>query len=253
MSHFLDHIIVILVRPQMGENIGAAARAMANFGLRNLRLVAPRDGWPNPRADSLSSGAFDHMEPVTLYDTLSDALHDTHLSYATTARPRDMVKDVLTPREATDQSYAHVAAYPQQKVAFVFGAERTGLENDEIAQCHKIVTAPTSDDFSSLNLGQGVLMLAYELFQAHHIHDADKPPAPITHETASQASFDNFFHRLEAALEDGGFFREDSLRPRVIRNLRSFFMRTHPTEQELKTLHGVLRSLVSLRGGKNDS
>ncbi len=233
--------VFVLARPQMGENIGAAARAMANFGITDLRLVAPRDGWPNPSALAMSSGALDHIT-VSVFDTLTDALHDVHYAFATTARPRDMVKPVVTPRQAAEET----AQRDGQRTAFVFGAERTGLENDEVSQCHAIITAPTSPDFSSLNLGQGVLMVAYELFMALQ-SDIPAPAPKQDNPPATQEEFDNLFHRLEQALDDGGFFREESLRPKVTRNLRSPLLRAGLTSQEIKTLHGALRALINPR------
>jgi tRNA/rRNA methyltransferase len=233
---------LILVRPQMGENIGAAARAMANFGLRELRLVAPRDGWPSESAQAMSSGAFAHMDDVQVYASLAEALHDIHYAYATTARPRDMIKPVVTPREAAQQSYARDAA---AKTAFVFGAERAGLDNDDVSRCHAIVTAPTSPDFSSLNLGQGVLMVAYELFCAQH--EATPPAAVETALPAAQENFDNLFSRLEAALASGGFFRDEGLRPKVTRNLRNTLMRAQMSDNEINTFHGVIRALTGAR------
>lgn len=235
-------IALILVAPQMGENIGAAARAMANFGLRDLRLVNPRDGWPNDAAQAMSSGAFAHMDDVRLYDTLEAALHDINYAYATTARPRDMVKPVLTPREAANEVHARGDAF---KTAFVFGGERAGLDNDDVARCHAIVSAPTNPDFSSLNLGQGVLMMAYEVFMS--AHTAAEPLAQDAHLPAPQADFDNLFTRLEETLESGGFFRDEGLRPKVTRNLRNTLTRARMTEQEINTFHGVIRALAGLR------
>ncbi len=235
----MSNAVFILVNPQMGENIGAAARAMVNFSQLSLRLVNPRDGWPNDAATAMSSGAFDQMNEVEIFDTLEEALADIHTAYATTARPRDMVKDVVTPREAAEESVKS----QNQRTAFVFGAERTGLENNDAERCHKIITAPTNPDFSSLNLGQGVLMVAYERFIAEQSKSTIN--TNIDHEPAPMAEFDNLFSRLESGLEEGGFFREISLRPKVTRNIRSMLLRSGITSQEIKTFHGMIKALKS--------
>ena len=154
---------VILISPQMGENIGAAARAMMNFGVHDLRLVAPRDGWPNERAHAMAAGAFEIMPPVQVFDTLSAATADLHFILGTSARPRDMVKPTYTPRKAVQESLPRHAQ--GQRIGILFGAERTGLLNDEITACHGIITIPTNPDFPSLNLGQSVLLMAYEWMQ----------------------------------------------------------------------------------------
>lgn len=232
-------VVIILVASQMGENIGAAARAMANFGLSCLRLVAPRDGWPNPAAETMSSGAFAYMEPVEVFDDLSGALADVQFAYATSARPRGMVKPVATPQEAAQATLDKTQA--GQRVAFVFGAERTGLENDDVARCHSLLQVPTAPDFASLNLGQCVLLVAYALFSAKLEAAGDisfdvEPPAP-------QADFDNLFDRLEIALDEGGFFKEPNLRPTVVRSIRNMLLRAGFTAQEVKTFHGVMSAL----------
>lgn len=253
---------IILVRPQMGENIGAAARALLNFGLTDLRLVAPRDGWPNPAADALSSGALEHITP-TVYDTLAQALADCHYSYATTARSRDMEKPVNTPLSAAQET--HQRQEDEQKIAFVFGPERTGLENDEVALCHALIHIPTNPDFASLNLAQSVLLIAYQLFSSSPLvitnasHEAKESqtikrgdsssytprndrvilPTPAPH-----AELDNMLGRLEDELEQRRFFRTPDLQANIMRNIRNLFMRTNMTEQELRTFHGIISALI---------
>lgn len=233
-----DTPAIILVRPQMGENIGAAARAMLNFGLTDLRLVAPRDGWPNARAVEMSSGALDIMPAPQVYDTLSKAISDLHHVYATTARRRDVVKPVFTPDSAITESGKKAG-----KSGFVFGPERTGLENDDIALCDALINIPTNPEFSSINLGQSVLLLAYTYGQANIDAPAMELPQgdsfPVT-----QEKFDEFFVRLENALDDGGFFKSEGLKPTMIRNIRAIFSRAGLTDQEVRTLHGVLSALV---------
>lgn len=241
---------IILANPQMGENIGAAARAMLNFGLTDLRLVNPRDGWPNPRAIDMSSGALGKMPPVAVFATLGEAVGDLQMLYATTARPRELVKAVYTPRHAASDAQERLQS--GQQVGFVFGAERTGLTNDEIALCHNIIQVPTNPDFSSLNLGQAVLLVAYELFQA-----ADESPARILDlgdsPPASQEAFESFFQRLEGELDDGGFFTAEELKPTVVRNIRGIFTRAELSTQELSTLQGIVSALIGRKSAYKKS
>jgi tRNA/rRNA methyltransferase len=229
--------IFILVRPQMGENIGAAARAMANFGLRELRIVAPRDGWPNPAATSNASGAFEEMDAVKVYDTLQDATSDLHYLYATTARDRVMAKPVFTPAAAIEDALGRA----DQKIGFVFGPERTGLENDELVLCHGIVTIPTNPVFASLNLGQTALLIAYEFIRATHNAQAIRPAQEMP---ASQKTLDDMFVRLQAELETHQFFKTEELKPTMLRNIRTMFMRAEWSEQEVRTFHGMISALI---------
>lgn len=245
MTH---QIVFILVRPQMGENIGAAARAMMNFGIGNLRLVAPRDGWPSEAAQTMSAGAFERMAVVQVYDTLKAALADCNMAYATTARPRDINKPVLSPRDAVNQTITAPSS-GITRTAFVFGPERTGLENDEIACCHAIVTAPVSPDFPSLNLAQCAGLIAYEIASGGAELKTDKetatdPPAPLM-------DFENLFTRLERMLDEGAFFQSDDLRPVMVRNLRAMLLRGAWSTQEIRTFHGVMTALARLYENKN--
>lgn len=227
----------ILTRPQMAENIGAAARAMANFGLASLRLVAPRDGWPNDDALPMASGGFDYLDDVQVFDTLGEALADCHISFATTARPRDMQKEVYRPKQALD--YCAQTMTEDARIAIVFGAERTGLTNEEIALCHAIIEAPTAPEFSSLNLAQCVLMMAYEIASQGPRAVVQSPLTP-----APQNEFESFFSRLIEALELHGFFKEPHLRPKIERNLRTLFLRPNHSTQELNSLHGIISALT---------
>lgn len=234
---------VILVNPQMGENIGATARAMFNFGLTDLRLVNPRDGWPSERADAMSSGALLKMPPVQVFDSLPEAIADLHYVLATTARPRDMVKPVLTPEQAAQEGLARTEK--GQKIGLVFGGERSGLFNDDIAACHSIITIPTNPDFSSLNLGQSVLLVAYEFLKT-----AEKPGEEEEEEEntpARQKDIEDFLSRLEDELDRTRFFRAPELKPITARNIRNIFTRADITDQELRTLHGIISAL---RGNK---
>jgi len=228
---------IILLNPQMGENIGAAARAMSNFGFTDLRIVNPRDGWPNERAEAMAAGAFDIMPPVQVFDSLQEAVCDLHYILGTTARPRDMVKPVYTPAQAVESCKAREDA--GQKTGILFGAERTGLLNDEITACHGIITIPTAPDFSSLNLGQSVLLLAYEWIRNLHKDGvASNIPLP-----ASLEERENLLNRLTNELEDMRFFRNPDLAPTMMRNVRNIFTRADLTEQEIRTLHGVISAL----------
>ena len=229
---------IILIEPQMGENIGAAARAMLNCGLTDLRIVNPRDGWPNERADAMSSGALEKMPPVQVFTSTEAAVADLQFVYATTARPRDMIKPVFTARGAADD----IKARTGQKTGYLFGPERAGLSNDDVALAHAIVTIPMNPDFSSLNLGQGVLLCAYEWFQA-----MDDTPAlvhPDAEEIAPHGELNELFDRLERELAEGGFFRTQELRPNVMRNLKNMLVRMNMTSQEARTFHGIITTLT---------
>ncbi|PZO87299.1 MAG: rRNA methyltransferase [Micavibrio aeruginosavorus] len=237
--------VIVLVEPQMGENIGAAARAMLNCGIDELRIVNPRDGWPNEKANIMSSGAFDKMPPVKVYDTTAEALADCHYTYATTARIRDMIKPVFTAKEAAVDCRAREDQ--GQRCAYLFGAERAGLSNEDVALSHAIITIPVNPDFSSLNLGQGVLLCAYEWFQ----HSAVKGlPRTATTELSKEAELpathselDNLYKRLEQELREGHFFRTQEMQPTVMRNLKNMFARAEMTSQEINTFHGLISAL----------
>ena len=236
----LIHPSVILVQPQMGENIGAAARAMFNFGLTDLRIVNPRDGWPSERADVMSAGALEAMPPVRVFKTLGEAIADLQFVIATTARPREMTKPVFNPLGAATEIAKRM--HEGQKTGYVFGAERSGLNNDDVAACHAMLTIPTNPDFSSLNLGQSVLLVAYEWLKAN-----DKTPERVlvTGESfpAAQKDKDEFLTRLETELDSAGFFRDENHKPTMARNIRNLFTRADITDQELRTWHGILTAL----------
>ncbi|OIN87548.1 MAG: rRNA methyltransferase [Alphaproteobacteria bacterium CG1_02_46_17] len=236
--------IIVLVNPQMGENIGATARAMLNCGLCHLRIVNPRDGWPNERANAMSSGALDLMPPVQVFETLGDAIADCHTIYATTARPRDLVKPVLTPRFAARDISELIDS--KQKIAILFGAERAGLTNDEVAFAHKIISIPLNPGFSSLNLGQSVLLVAYEWSQ--QVFSAPEEHLPTgKSQPATAAEFNNFFNRLDQELIASRFYRVDEMKDIISRNIKSLFQRSNLTDQEISTLHGILTSLTTHR------
>ncbi len=234
--------VIILVEPQMGENIGAAARAMLNFGLTELRIVNPRDGWPNTAADANASGAFEHMPPPQIFPSLRDAIADFHYVLATTARPRGMVKPSFTPAQAIEEIIPRTEE--GQRCAIVFGPERTGLENEDVALCQSIIQVPTNPDFSSLNLGQCVLLVAYELFADQARGKVENIASSQKSEPAPQLELNNFIARLDEELDRAGFYREENLKPTMQRNIRNMFTRPEFTEQELRTLHGMVSALT---------
>ena len=246
--------LVVLVEPQLGENIGAAARAMANFGLSRLRLVKPVQGWPNERATVMAAGADRVLEGAVLYDSLEQAIADCSFVLATTARVHDQAKTVISAAEAAAEMAPRVAA--GETVALVFGRERYGLENHEVGQADRIVTLPVNPAFASLNLAQAVIVVAYEWFKLTGtglpFATAERsPPAPKQQIAA-------FFANLEAELEKVEFFRPAEKRNVMRVNLRNIFQRLELTQQDVRTLHGVLNALTqgrkgSARGGVLDS
>lgn len=232
--------IVVLVRPQLAENIGTTARAMANGGLFHLRLVAPRDGWPKERAWAAASGADRILDAATLHATVDDAIADCHRVLATCPRPRHVVMPVMTARGAATELRAINAG--GQRCALLFGPERAGLEAEDLARADTLVRYPLNPEFSSLNLAQAVMVMAYEWWVAA---DATPPLVLQTHKThvATRESLENFMGHLVDELDACGFLRNAPKRPGMIRNLRHWFTRGEVTEQELRTLHGVVAEL----------
>jgi tRNA/rRNA methyltransferase len=244
--------LVVLVNPQLGENIGTAARAMANFGLHELRLVEPRDGWPNEKAITASSGAHWIIEAATVHGTLADALTDVNYVYATTARPRGMIKEVITPEQAGNNMRARVKR--GEKIALLFGRERWGLSNDEVSMADIIVTAPVNPAFASINIAQAVLLMGYEWFkdqaeslgqQTPELAALDGPglQTPDTRPATKEELF-GFFGHLEQELDAAGFFKTDEKKPGMLRNIRNLFGRAELTEQEVRSLRGMISSLT---------
>lgn len=244
MNDFISPAI-ILSAPQLGENIGACARAMANFGLTDLRIVNPRDGWPNPRADAMAAQARAVITSASIYGSVQAAVGELRLVFATTARDRSMAKPVLTPSEAARR--LREAAANGIASAVLFGNERAGLTNDEVALADCVITIPTAPGFSSLNLGQSVLLVGYEWFKA-----GDSTPAEsIDHGPAQPAPREELirlFEHLEDELEKGGFLYPPGNRAGMVRNLRNILHRARLTDQEVRTLRGVI---VALTKGKN--
>ncbi len=238
---------IILVRPQMGENIGAAARAMWNFGLSDLRLVSPRDGWPNQKANDMAAHAEPIIEHARIFPDVASAMADLHFVAACTARPRDLTFPVLTPAESAREMRAQA---PAGGVGLLFGSERTGLENEELVLANAIVTIPTAPApvapaihrpttaNASLNLAQAVVVLAYAWSA-----EAETPAAAPARELAPKSEIENLLAQLEKRLNAVNFWRVPEKKERMWLNLRRMILRMEPTSQEVLTLHGVMRAL----------
>jgi len=235
---------IILVEPQLGENIGTTARAMLNCGLDDLRLVRPRDGWPSDKAIAAASGADKVLEQARLYASVAVAISDLVHVYAATARDRGMVRREVTPRHAAAEMRAWLGS--GEACGVLIGPERTGLVNDDVALADTVLTVPLNPAFSSLNLAQAVLIIGYEWFTS----GAEAPAETLRREgsrPSTKAELFNFFDHLEEELEATGFLRNREGRPHMVRNLRSLFQRAQCTEQELRTLHGVVTSFAGPR------
>jgi tRNA/rRNA methyltransferase len=238
--------VIVLVEPQLGENIGAAARAMANFGLSLLRIVNPKQGWPNDKARMMATGASRILDTAELYDTLEGAIADCNFVLAATARAHDQVKAVIGPAAAAAEIAPRIDA--GERVAILFGRERNGLENDEVALADRIVTLPVNPAFASLNLAQAVVIVTYEWFKL--INGARLPFAmPEKSETAPRQQLLAFFAALERELEKVEFFRPPDKRETMQINLRNIFTRMVPTQQDIQTLHGVIMAIAEGRKG----
>jgi tRNA/rRNA methyltransferase len=239
---------IILIDPQLGENIGMVARAMLNCGLTDLRLVRPRDGWPNPNAISSASGADIVLENTKVFETTSEAIADLNLVFATTARDRDMTKEIVTPEMAARE----MRAIGSQNCGILFGREAKGMKNEDIVLANKIVIAPLNPGFTSLNLSQAVLLLAYEWYK---IAD-ETPDAELRMKDTRPANKEELlmlFEHLESELDNHGFLRVKEKRPVMVQNIRNVFQRANMTEQEVRTFRGVVKSLSQFpRKGEDD-
>ncbi|UOA31695.1 tRNA (cytidine/uridine-2'-O-)-methyltransferase TrmJ [Sulfitobacter sp. DSM 110093] len=232
---------IVLVRPQMGENIGAAARAMWNFGLDHMRVVAPRDGWPSQSAVAMASGAGRLLDEAQHCADLPSALADCDFTFATTARGRDLTKPVYSPEAAMKLAAEKIAV--GQRVAVLFGPERAGLENEDIAQANAIVSVPVNPRFASLNLAQCVLLMSYEWMRAQ---------GEVTHEVtemagtdwAKGAEIDHLARHYEDRLEEAGFFYPEHKTASMKLNLRNMWSRMPLTRADVQMLHGILRQMV---------
>lgn len=231
----------ILVRPQMGENIGASARAMWNFGLDYMRVVAPRDGWPNERAVALASGAGRLLDAAGLHDDVPAAIADRTYVFATTARPRGMTTPIVTPERAMQQ--ARAIAERGGKVGVLFGPERAGLENDDIARANAIISVPVNPDFPSLNLAQCVLLCAYEWRRAT-VEVAPEVMEMARTDFATGAEIAALGDHIEDRLEEAGFFFPEDKAPGMKRNLRQIWSRLPLTRADVQTFHGIFRQVV---------
>ncbi|NOD77958.1 MULTISPECIES: RNA methyltransferase [unclassified Ruegeria] len=231
----------VLVRPQMGENIGAAARAMWNFGLDRMRIVAPRDGWPNPKAVAMSSGAGRLLDEAQLFDDLTGSLADSTFVFATTARQRGLTKPVYSPERAMQIAAEKVAA--GEKVAVLFGPERAGLENEDIAKANAIISVPVNPEYASLNLGQCVLLTAYEWMRqtgdvVHKTTDLGKG------DWATGIEVEKLVEHYEDRLEEAGFFYPPEKAEGMKVNLRNLWSRMRMTRADVQMLHGIMRQMV---------
>ena len=235
---------IILVRPQMGENIGAAARAMLNFGLTDMRLVEPRDGWPNPRAVAMASGAAGRvLDRARVFESLAQAMSDIDYAYATTARGRELTKPVLTPASAMQDARARTAQ--GSRIGIIFGPERAGLENDDVARANAIITVPVNPDFPSLNLAQAVLLAGYEWGR----DSLPAQPAPIARrpegeQPATRIEIERLADHWEQRLDEAGFFFPPEKAPTMKLALRNLWSRLDLTRADTRVFHGMLRQLV---------
>ena len=234
-----DQPVIVLVRPQLGENIGKAARAMLNFGLTEMRLVSPRDGWPNPSAGPAASGADIVLEQARVFDSVADAVADCEHVYATTVRKRGVTKPVVTPEDAARSIHAGPG-----RSAILFGPERSGLETDDVAVARAIITVPINPEFGSLNLAQAVILVAYEW--SKHVALA-QPPETDLPPPALQEELDGMIGQLDTMLESAGFFFPPDKVPTTKRALRTLLTKPGWSSQEVRTLRGVLSALATPR------
>ena len=238
--------VFILVQPQMGENIGAAARAMWNFGLDALRLVAPRDGWPNPRAEAMASGATGVVARATVHATTAAAVADLTVVFATTARDRAMTKRVLAPEQAMAEARSLAAA--GERVGVLFGPERAGLANEDVLRAGAVVSVPTNPAYPSLNLAQAALLMAYEWQRSAGAVPEDYRLGDAR--LATGAEVDRFLEHLTERLDAVGFFFPEGKRASMTANLANLFRRAPLTDADVRTLHGVVRALAVKEAGR---
>ena len=248
---------IILVKPQLGENIGMCARAMLNCAVTDLRLVLPRDGWPNPSAVAAASGATDLLDNARVFDTTEQAVADLTYVLATTARGRGMVNDILDPHAAAKEIHKHNAASAEQKCGILFGCERSGLDNDDIALANAILSIPLNPGFTSLNLAQAVLLVCFSWLSSENPFKPAAAPESATPSDelqndapAPQAEIETLLKHLQSQLEENNFFRSAEQKPTLLRNIRNYFFRSNPTRQDVRTLHGIFKALSGNRDWK---
>jgi len=233
--------VIVLVEPQLGENIGMVARAMANFGLSELRLVAPRDGWPSDKARAAASKADHVIDGATVYPTLEEAIADLNFVYATTARVRDGFKPVRSPIVASRTLKVKYDA--GEKVGILFGREKSGLSNEDVALADEIVTFPVNPAFASLNIAQAVLLMSYEWMKQSMESDNETPFQAVDQKPATKEELIGLYEHIEEALDARGYFRPDHKKPKMIDNLRAVFSRRAFTSPEIKVVRGIISSL----------
>jgi len=229
--------VIVLVRPQLGQNIGKAARAMLNFGLTDMRLVAPRDGWPNPDAGPAASGADIVLERARVLDTVQAAVADCSTVYASTVRRRDLVMPVVVPEDM-----ASAIAASSQRSAILFGPERSGLETEEVAIASAIVTVPINPEFASLNLAQAVILLAYEWSKSASLA---VPPVKAVEPPAPHGELEGLIRQLDSELEEKGYFHPPSRTQATKNTIRTIFTKTGWSSREVKAVRGIIRALVN--------
>jgi tRNA/rRNA methyltransferase len=228
--------VIVLVRPQLGQNIGKAARAMLNFGLTEMRLVAPRDGWPNPEAGPAASGADVVLENAEVFASTKEAIADCSLVFASTVRRRDLIMPVVAPSEMADR-----IAASSQRSAILFGPERSGLETEEVALANAIVTVPINPEFASLNLAQAVILLAYEWSKRS---DLAQPTVRELEAPAPHGELEGMIAQLNEELGAKGYFHPPSRTEATKNTLRTIFTKTGWSSREVKAVRGVIRALV---------
>ena len=235
---------IILVKPQMGENIGSAARAMLNFGLENMRIVEARDGWPSQNAVATASGAGRVLDKARHFSNFSDAVSDCHFMFATTARSRDLTKPVYSPKEAMVIASKKIS--DGENVGLIFGPERAGLENKEVVRSNALVTVPVNPNFSSINLAQSVLLMSYEWFLATQVH-TDKSKQKSQTEAASIIEIEKLAQHYEIELEKKSYFFPIDKASSMKSNLRNIWSRLPLTVSDVRAFHGILRHLIKSR------
>ena len=233
----LNKPIIVLVRPQLGQNIGKAARAMLNFGLTEMRLVAPRDGWPNPDAGPSASGADGVLDQAQVFASAAEAIADCSIVFASTVRRRDLVMPVVSPEEMADR-----IAESAGRAAILFGPERSGLETEEVALAQSIVTVPINPEFASLNLAQAVILLAYEWSKRSELA---QPPAKDLEPVAPHGELDGMIAQLYEALDEKEYFHPPSRTQATKNTIRTIFTKTGWSSREIKAVRGIIRALTN--------
>jgi len=228
-----DTPTIVLTRPQMGENIGGSARAAMNFGIESLKLVAPRDGWPNEKALANSAHAKSVIESATLHPTLDDAVSNSHMAFAVTARPRDMDMPIYTAEQAVELLQSNKDSY------FVFGPENNGLTTDEVAMCNAVIQIPTSVRNPSLNLAQAVGIVSYEWSKSI----IEKRHSPKNEEKPSHKEIQALFEHFARLMDEKGFYNTEAIKPVVQKNLRAMLSRSEMNSQDIQTMHGILKAI----------